>query len=231
MRYEILKKVYKGIDSSIIDKLDIYIELLKKWNEKFNLTAILEDEQIIRKHFYDSLIFSINFKLDNQSVLDIGTGAGFPGVVLKIFYPNLKITLLESNNKKVIFLKEVIKKLELKNITIVNDRSESYSIGNKETFDIVTSRAVAQLNILLEIGVQALKINGYFIALKGKNYLEEIKNLNSQESLIGLKLETSQVVEEDGLGLRANLFYKKVRCTPIEYPRSYNKIKKRPLGE
>ncbi|AKX34696.1 16S rRNA (guanine527-N7)-methyltransferase [Spiroplasma litorale] len=230
MIFKILEK-NKNFNTDIRKKLIKYIELLKIWNKKFNLTSIIEDEEIIKKHFYDSLIFTSSYELNNQTILDIGTGAGFPGMVLKIFYENLTVILLESNNKKVLFLKEVIKELDLKNIFVSNERAEVFSINNKEKFDIVISRAVAQLNILLEIGVQALKVDGTFIALKGKNYQEEVNILNNCEYKIGLKFMNKQIYEDLYLGTRANLFYKKISSTPNGYPRNYNKIKKRPLGE
>ncbi|AKU80307.1 16S rRNA (guanine(527)-N(7))-methyltransferase RsmG [Spiroplasma turonicum] len=230
--FNILTQINKNFECDIaFEKLKKYKDLLKTWNSKFNLTAITDDEEIIKKHFYDSLIFSSYIDLINQSILDIGSGAGFPGIVIKIFFPNTNLVLLESNNKKVLFLKEVIKELDLKNIIVINERAEEYTKNNIECFDIVISRAVAQLNILLELGVQALKIDGYFIALKGKNYDLEIKQLNKKEKELGLLFDKKQIVEDNHLGLRANLFYKKFKKTSSLYPRSYNKIKNKPIGD
>ena len=129
--------------------LNIYKDLLLEYNKKFNLTAIKTEEEIYLKHFYDSLTLVKGVDLTkNLKILDIGTGAGFPGLVLKIFYPELEITLLDSNHKKIMFLEQVIKRLNLKNITCLNTRAENLPSNYREYFDIVTSRAVAHLRIL-----------------------------------------------------------------------------------
>ncbi|AGR41660.1 16S rRNA (guanine(527)-N(7))-methyltransferase RsmG [Spiroplasma taiwanense] len=213
------------------EKLIIFKNLLQQENEKYNLTSITDDQEIIDKHFYDSLIFSNVFNLDNLEIMDIGTGAGFPGIVLKIIFPNSRIYLVESNGKKINFMNKVIQELNLKNIWTVNKRAEEFSVLNKEKFDLIISRAMAPLNILLEVGVQALKINGYFICLKGKNAEFEINDLNNCENKIGLKLEKIQEIDDLVLGKRINLFYIKIASTSNFYPRLYCQIKKRPLGK
>ncbi|AOG61073.1 16S rRNA (guanine527-N7)-methyltransferase [Spiroplasma helicoides] len=228
-------KVIEDIVGPITEKqkkqLVDYKNLIQEENKKYNLTTIVLDEEIFWKHFYDSIIFSQDFKLSNQFILDIGTGAGFPGIVIKVLFPETIVTLVESNNKKIAFLNLVIKKLELNNITTSSQRAEQFSIDNKEKYDIVISRALAQLNILLELGVQALKINGHFICLKSKNAGTELSELNGKECAIGLKLVKQQNLEIDQLGERVNLFFEKVRSTSIDYPRPYPQIKKKPLGK
>lgn len=208
-----------------------YKELLQKENKIHNLTTITKDQSIIDKHFYDSLIFTNVFNPDNLFILDIGTGAGFPGIVLKIVFPNSKIYLVEANGKKINFLNKVIRELNLKEIWTLKVRAEEFAITNKEKFDIVISRAMAPLNILLEVGVQALKVKGTFICLKSKNVDKELSDLNNQEFKLGLKLKMKQELDDLTLGQRNNLFYIKEKATPENYPRLYNQIRKRPLGK
>ncbi|WP_342258764.1 16S rRNA (guanine(527)-N(7))-methyltransferase RsmG [Spiroplasma endosymbiont of Dioctria linearis] len=208
-----------------------YKTILQKENEIHNLTAIVEDQEILDKHFFDSLLFTKVFNPDNLEILDIGTGAGFPGIVIKIFYPNTKVFLLESNSKKINFLRKVILELDLKNISTINARAEEYTIDNKEKFDVIISRAMAPLNILLEVGAQGLKTNGTFICLKSKNVNVELNDLNNQEKKLGLNLFLKQELKDEVLGERNNLFYSKYKETPLEYPRQYSQIRKRPLGK
>ena len=172
---EELKKIDINISVDTLSKLDIYYHLLVEENKKYNLTAITKEKEVYLKHFYDSLTLSKIVKLNNQYLLDIGTGAGFPGLVLKIVFPELKIDLLDSTTKRCQFLQMVIDKLELKNINVINARAEEYAKENREKFDIVTSRAVAPLKHLLEYSIPLLKVNGNFISLKS-NIDEELKN-------------------------------------------------------
>ncbi|WP_222563339.1 16S rRNA (guanine(527)-N(7))-methyltransferase RsmG [Spiroplasma clarkii] len=176
-------------------------------------------------------MFAKELQLNNQKILDIGTGAGFPGIVIKILFPQTQVYLIEANNKKINFLKLVIKELNLKNIIPVNQRAEIFSVQHKEEFDIVISRAMAPLNVLLEVGVQALKVNGTFICLKAKNVGVEILDLNGKESDIALKLVVEQKLFVDNIGERVNLFFNKIKPTNSIYPRQYSQIKKKPLGK
>ena len=158
-----------------IESYKTYSKLLQEWNKVMDLTAIDEEAQIVEKHFYDSLISAKYFRYENQTLLDIGSGAGFPGLVLAIAFPNLKITLLEPTLKRCNFLNEVIKVLDLSNVKVVNDRAENYVKEKRESFDLVTSRAVSRLNMLLELSIPFLTIQGTMIALKGKNANLELK--------------------------------------------------------
>ena len=165
------KKLGINLTQDQLNKLDKYYNLLIEWNNKINLTRIIEKEDVYLKHFYDSLTISKVIDLNNSGLLcDIGTGAGFPGVVLKIVYPNLKVTLVDSLNKRIVFLNEVIKELELTDIIAIHERAEN--IKNK--YDIVTSRAVANLKKLSEYCLPLVKENCYFIPMKA-NVEEELK--------------------------------------------------------
>ncbi|WP_031542296.1 16S rRNA (guanine(527)-N(7))-methyltransferase RsmG [Mesoplasma photuris] len=214
------------LTDDIKSKLNRYYEILIEENSKYNLTRISEMDEVFEKHFLDSLLFTNNFKIKDQKIADIGTGPGFPGVVLKIFFPNTKITLIESNGKKVNFLNLLIQKLNLKDIEVSNQRAEEISVIQKEKFDIVISRAVAYLDILLEIGVQLIKVGGHFIALKGPRAEEEILDLKGKDKRLALSLENKQVLADTGFGVRVNLFYLKTKSTSDMYPRKYSQIKK-----
>lgn len=224
-----LEKIGIKLDTKQINQFATYFQLLIEWNEKINLTSIVEKEQVYLKHFYDSLTITKICNLDNQKLCDIGTGAGFPGIPLKIVFPNLKVTLVDSLKKRCTFLNEVIEKLNLEDIEVVNERAEVFSIENVEKYDIVTARAVAPLSQLLEIAICAVKINGIFIAMKTKNsdeilYLDNCLNklsltLNKKNEFL-LPLECSN---------RLLISFKKNKRTNKKYPRKYNLIKKNPL--
>jgi len=207
-------------------QLQKFYDLLVTENQKYNLTTITELNDVFQKHFVDSLLFTNNFPLDDQKLVDIGSGAGFPGLVLKIFYPELRVTLIESNSKKVNFLNLAIKTLGLKDVIVVDSRAEDYSREHKEEFDLVVSRAVAYLDIILELGAQMLKVGGYFILLKGPRADEELKTSGDIAKHLNLVLESTQRLVDIGFGTRVNLFYKKLGPTPDLYPRQYNVIKK-----
>ena len=223
-----------------LSKFEKYKDLLKEYNQKFNLTSITNDLDIYLKHFYDSLcLFKIKeVKEKNENVeetkevkekktlLDIGTGAGFPGIPLAIINSDLKVYLLESNTKKCEFLKIVKQELNLNNIEVINSRAEDFIKTHKEEFDLATSRAVSHLKILSELEIPALKINGLFIPLKS-HYEEELKEtepflktLNSELTEIityTLPIENSK---------RTILKITKQKTTPSIYPRNYSQIKK-----
>ena len=210
-------------------KLDIYANFLIEYNNHTNLTSITNIEDIYLKHFYDSItiIKAINLNEVN-TLLDIGTGAGFPGMVIKIIYPNINVTLLDSNNKKILFLRELSNKLDLE-VNLIHDRAENFINNNRESFDIVVSRAVAQLNILLELAIPFLKVGGYFIAMKS-HAKEEIDNSTSSltklNSIIEDIIELELPIEKSK---RTLIKIKKNDKTELQYPRLYDKIKKQPL--
>lgn len=221
-----LEKLNIKITQNQLNQLDKYYNILITENAKYNLTNILNEEEVYLKHFYDSLTIVKGIELNNQYICDIGTGAGFPGIVLKIIYPNIKIDLIDATLKKCNFLNLVIKELSLKDIKVINVRVEEYAKENREKYDIVTSRAVANLKHLLEFGIPLLKVNGIFIAMKA-NIDEELNNIDnyykklslSAEKIIKFKLpyENSN---------RTIYIIKKDKETNKIYPRQYSKIKK-----
>ena len=215
-----------GLTSEQIEKFESYSSLLLEWNEMFNLTAITDKDEIVTKHFIDSLYLTKYLSLDNVSLLDVGSGAGFPGIPLAIVSPNAKITLLESNGKKVSFLKEVVSKLGLSNVSIIQSRSEE--LKTREVYDYVTARAVKQLNILLEISVQLLKVNGIFIAYKG-DASSELKEAEKAINKLSLEEIADYKYELDGAGKRELILLRKLKATPNKYPRNYSQIVKSPL--
>ena len=228
---KLLKETFEINDQAVLDSLYIYYEMLYETSKVMNLTTIVELEEAYIKHFYDSLLMSKVVDLTKELTLaDIGTGAGFPGLVLKIVYPNLKVILIEPIGKRCKFLQSVIDRLELKDICVVNERAEDAEKKYRESFDIVTARAVASLNILSEICVPFVKINGLFIALKGSSYQEEIDNACQAVGKLKVKLIKKVLLELPlKLGERSILVYKKTESTPNIYPRLYAKIKKNPL--
>ena len=228
---QLLTDSFKITNQEVLESLYIYYEMLYETSKVMNLTTIVELEEAYIKHFYDSLLLSRTVDLtQNISLADVGTGAGFPGLVLKIVYPNLKITLIEPLNKRCKFLQSVIDKLKLKDIVVLNERAENAVKTMRESFDIVTARAVAQLNILSEICVPFVKNNGYFIALKGASYQEEIDSAAIATSKLKVKLTKKELFKLPlNLGERAILVYTKFEKTPNIYPRMYAKIKKNPL--
>ena len=218
------------ISSKQLEQLNMYQILLKEKNQVMNLTSITEKEEVFEKHFLDSLLFSFGEDLSDKKCIDVGKGAGFPGLVLAICYPNIQMTLLEPLTKRCNFLNEVITKLSLNNVMVVNQRCEDFCKNHIEEYDFAFARAVSRLNILLEIIVPLLKVNGYFVALKGKIYQEEInescraiKELN----VIIEKVKEHNLPSENDV--RGNIFIKKIKTTSAKYPRNYGQIKKRPL--
>jgi len=212
-----------------LDLLDNYYNIVIEENKHMNLTGITEKKEFYLKHFYDSLTLSKIIELKDEHLCDIGTGAGFPGLVLKIMFPSLKITLIESNGKKCNFLNIVKEKLGLENVEIINERAEIYSIKNREIYDIVTSRAVAPLKHLLEYSVPIVKENGYYIAMKS-NIENEIENIENYYKKLDINLEKKITLNLPKEGsLRTLILYKKNKKTNIKYPRKYTEIKKKDI--
>ena len=211
-----------------IEQLDTYASFLKEYNEKINLTAICEYEEVLDKHFYDSLLLSFNKEIKG-SLVDVGTGAGFPGVVLKIVYPDLKVILIEPLKKRCVFLNELIEKLGLKDIEVINSRGEDFSLTNRENYDFVTARAVSNLNMLIEVCGAMVKVGGYFIALRGLNGKEEIENASLAIKKMGFDIENINEFELNDGSKRIIAYLKKIGPTPKILPRNYSIIKRKPL--
>lgn len=226
---EELKKINITLTNDKLDKLQKYYEILITENQKYNLTAIIKQEDVYLKHFYDSLTLTKIVDLNTQSLCDIGTGAGFPGIVLKIVYPTLKLTLLDSTEKKCKFLQKVIDSLELKDIEVINERAEIFSKENREKYDIVTSRAVAPLKHLLEYSIPLVKVNGFYIAMKGEitKEAENIEIYYKKLDIIEDKILTFQLPFEKST--RSLIRYQKLKETNKKYPRKYKDIKNKSL--
>lgn len=225
-----LSKLGINLTKKQLEQFQRYYELLIEWNEKINLTAITEKEAVYLKHFYDSatIVKSINLNEIN-SLCDIGTGAGFPGLVLKILFPELNIVLIDALEKRIKFLNIVIEELNLEKIQTIHARSEEYGKNNREIFDVVTARAVAPLPILIEYCVPLVKENGHFIPLKA-NISQEI--LESQNAINLLNLKIKEKIEFDlpyEAGHRTIIKFEKIKKTLLKYPRKNSEIKKRPL--
>ncbi len=207
------------------DQFIKYYEILVEWNSKINLTAITEFEDVFIKHFYDSLCLVKGIKLTNQLLFDVGSGAGFPSIPLKIIYSDLDVTIIDSLNKRINFLKLLTKELSI-DIRLIHGRAEEHK--NKNYYDLVTARAVSNLQILSELCIPFVKKEGYFIALKGSNFKEELEKSSNVIKTLGGKL--NEVIEYtiEGLG-RSLIIIKKVKETNSKYPRIYGKIKSNPL--
>ncbi len=224
---EEVKKLNIEVTDERLDLLEKFYNLLIEWNEKINLTTIVEKDKVYLKHFYDSLTLSkeIDFT-QNITLCDVGSGAGFPGIVIKIFFPNVKITLIDSLQKRVNYLNEVIKKLNLKDIKAEHYRMEDYSRLHEEEFDYITARAVANIGIISEISVRALKINGHMVFMKA-NCNDELDIFLANAKKIGIVLESTnefQLPYEFSNRTLVNMV--KINHTNNIYPRRIDIIKK-----
>lgn len=224
---EVLKLGIEVTDEKM-NMLKIYYDLLIEWNEKINLTAITERKEVYLKHFYDSLTIAKVIDLNTiSSFCDIGTGAGFPGLVIKIFYPHIELTLVDALNKRIKFLGIIVEKLGLSDVSLVHARAEEYSKENRDMFDVVSARAVAPLNVLLEYSMPLVKMNKYFIAMKGNEDLTESKNALSVMGGKVVKREEFYLPFEESK--RTIIKIQKIKETSNKYPRRYAEIKKKPL--
>ena len=224
-----------------LQNLEIFLDCLLEENLKTNLTAIKDKENSYLKHVYDSLtivkvlhlkdnILYISKTIPINNILDIGTGPGFPGIILKIFFPALHVTLLDSNNKKTKFLEKVTKNLGLTKINIINSRAEEYVVSQRESFDLVTSRAVARLNILLELAIPFVRPGGLFIAMKGrKDHLEEQEGKAAAKLLQSSWLNTLNFSLPKENSERTLYQITKSKPTSKLFPRRYEQIIKNPL--
>lgn len=225
-----VKELGIELNDNQINQFNKYYELLVEYNKVMNLTGITEYEEVLEKHFYDSLTMAKKVNLNDSSLVDIGAGAGFPCIPLKIAFPSLDVTVVDSLAKRMKFLEVVIKELNLENIRCLAMRGEDFAKLHREEFDYVTARAVARLNILNEITIPLVKVGGYFVALKGQDGLIEIDECKDAFNKLGAKIE---MIDEFNLpnenAKRINIFIKKEKKTNVIYPRDYAKIKKNPL--
>lgn len=228
-----LKEKSNKIDVKIKDKeveqFYEYMNSLLEWNEKINLTAITDPKEVILKHFIDSITIQKYIQKEN-SVVDVGTGAGFPGIPLNIVNNEAKYTLVDSLNKRIKFLDEIIDKLNLKNIETVHSRAEDFAKENRETYDVATSRAVAALNVLLEYLLPLVKVGGLCICMKGSNVQEEIEASSNALKILGGQIEkVEQITLPDSDIIRNIVIVRKVTKTSSKYPRKAGLPSKEPL--
>lgn len=232
MTYEELTKELAKFPLKLSDenqkKLHVYASLLKEWNEKMNLTSIVEEGEVIEKHFYDSLLLAKYFDFSGKKVADIGSGAGFPGMVIAIFFPTAQVTLIDSTKKKFQFLEEVKKELSLDNVSFYEGRAEEME-KEKGSFDVVTSRGFSAMNIFMEVGAPLLKKGGTLIAMKSRKGEEELADSRKAMHELGLALAKKGEDPLPSGELRLNYFFFKKKDTPSRYPRPWAEIVKKPL--
>lgn len=216
-----------NLNNNPIKIFENYYNFLIEYNKKINLTAITNKNEIFIKHFIDSLTIS-RFLQNSCKLIDVGSGAGFPGVPLKISNPDIELTLVESSKKKCEFLKDLSNILKME-FDVINNRAEilSKDLNYREKFDICVSRAVANLRILAELCIPFIKINGIFIAMKGPSFEAEFENSIDIIQKLGCKInKIEQILLPENYGIRYLIFIQKVKSTPKIYPRSFSRIKK-----
>lgn len=232
---EFLKNYFKKLDIVLSDtqakQFEVYKNMLVEWNKVMNLTGITDDKEVAIKHFADCAVPTKLYDFKNKSVIDIGTGAGFPGLPIKITEPTVKLTLLDSLQKRISFLREVGSKCNI-DAEYVHARAEDMGKdeGFRERFDIAVSRAVAPLNILCEYDLPYVKVGGSFIALKGPNAYEEVEACKNALSVLGAELVEIKGIDLPDTDLKHNIvIIKKTASTPEKYPRRAKKIERNPL--
>lgn len=225
------KKLNMVFSEKQIKQFFKYMNLLIEWNNKINLTAITEPKEIILKHFIDSLTIN-KYVEQNKILVDVGTGAGFPGIAVKIYRPDVKVVLVDSLNKRINFLNEVVKELQLENIQTIHSRVEEFGKNKKyrESFDIVTARAVANLTVLSEYLLPLAKVNGKCICMKGSEIEEEINNSKNAINILGGKIEKIDQFKLPDSDINRNIIIiDKLKNTPSKYPRKPGTPAKEPL--
>lgn len=217
----------EAMDESKAEAMKRFFILLQETNAEMNLTRIDEEKEAVVKHFYDSLAVTRLLKVSGN-VADIGSGAGFPGIVLAIAFPEAHFSLVESNGKKCRFLHQAVEALDLGNVSIINARAEN--LREKETFDIAIARAVSDLRVLTELIAPLLKVGGRFVAMKGRNADEELMLAKRALKEMNLSLEQEDTFElPEEMGERKNLLFVKTKKNSRKYPRDYAEIKRNPL--
>ena len=228
---EKLKLININISEDEIENFKIYMELLLEWNEKINLTAITDENDIVLKHFIDSLTIK-KYISENEKIIDIGTGAGFPGIPLAIMNKYNEITLMDSLNKRIVFLNDVIDKLKLTNVKAIHSRAEELARNKtyREKYDVAVSRAVANLSTLVEYMLPFVSVGGKCICMKGPNIEEELKNAKNAIKELGgeiIKIENFKLPESDNE--RNIVIIKKIKETSSKYPRKSGTPSKEPI--
>ena len=213
-----------------LEQFEIYFKFLVEYNEFVNLTAITEEEDVYIKHFYDSILVGQVLDLTTvNSICDVGSGAGFPSIPLKIVYPHLNVTIVDGLDKRITFLKQLVSKLGLTNVNLVHGRAEEYAKDHRESFDMVTARAVARANILNELCIPLVKVGGNFVSMKGKNAEEEINEGNSLSILKGKIINQAEYYLPKEESKRVLIVINHFEKCPNKYPRAFASIKKNPV--
>lgn len=226
-KYLELFKVFKdnGVDiDSLYDKLLLYAKLLKEWNEKINLTSIVEEDEVFIKHFYDSLIPTLYMNLYNKKLVDIGSGAGFPGAVIALAYPNVEVTLVDATKKKFLFLEEIKEKLGISNLSFYVQRVELIK-DKREYFDFCIARGFASTRIQIEVGTPLVRKGGEIVAMKSLKAEEDDTEAKKtmKKMFVSFKEKHKDMLPEVDQ-VRATYIYKKNKETPRRYPRAWSLI-------
>jgi 16S rRNA (guanine527-N7)-methyltransferase len=228
-----LQELNINVTPEAIDKLELLKNLLLEWNEKINLTAITAPEEVDIKHFVDSATCLVTgYIKEDANIIDVGTGAGFPGVPIKILNENLSMTLLDSLNKRIKYLEDVVSKLNLKNVTLVHSRAEDGGANKlyREKYDIALSRAVAAMNVLCEYCLPFVKVGGYFICQKGPSYKEELDNAANAIKILGGRVQEVKSYKLPGSEITHYIIIiEKIKETPTKYPRKAGKPASEPI--
>ena len=213
-----------------INQFKTYYETLIEYNKKVNLTRITKEDEVYYKHFYDSLTLMKTFsELKDQAICDMGAGAGFPSIPLKIIFPKLKVTIIDSLGKRITFLEKLLEALCINDVELIYDRIENYAIKHQKAYDIVTARALGSLHLIVELGLPMVKVGQQFIAYKGSNYKQEINEANHALNTLGGKVEkTIEINLPNDMGSRALVNIIKEKHV-FGYPRAFATIKKKPL--
>ncbi len=229
---ESCKKINIELTEKQIKQFIDYKDMLLEWNEKFNLTAITDEREIILKHFVDCLAISAGAELAGKKIIDVGTGAGFPGVPVKIAFPDTQMTLLDSLNKRITFLEELKNKLGLENVTCIHSRAEDGGADKnlREGFDLCISRAVANLAVLSEYCLPFVKVGGCFISMKGPDVKDELNESEKAIKVLGGEVKEVKLINIPETDINHSLIIiKKIKPTPSKYPRKAGKAKKEPI--
>lgn len=231
---QILEEENYPIDTAKMEQYNRYLLLLQEWNNKINLTAITEEDEVYLKHFYDSLTLArfVDFNQAGLTLCDVGSGAGFPSIPLKILFPEIEITIVDSLKKRINFLELLVQELGLENVHLYHARAEDFGQENKfrSAFDVVTARAVARLSILAEFCLPITKENGVFAAMKGSQGEEEFEDSKKALKTLGGRLNTIETFElPENAGERSIILVDKVKKTPKKYPRQAGTPNKKPL--
>lgn len=229
-RVDLEKNLSLSLSDEQIKQFHVYYEFLIDYNRKVNLTSITEEKEVYYKHFFDSLTAAkyINFN-EIKTVCDMGSGAGFPSIPLKIMFPHLEVSIIDALNKRLIFLKELVDKIDLSHVNFYHDRIEKFALSHQNTFDLVTARALGDMSLISELGLPMTKIGGHFLAFKGQNIQLELDKSHSGIEILGGKLNATYIFELPyEYGTRSLIHIIKRKDTK-GYPRNFQLIKNKPL--